>query len=83
MSYPKGRARGNSCTTRLANTKLVRKSIQTNETTTSTPAGEQDFTDTTITPERDPPDVAETKPHGLSLIWESLDRYSGVASRPI
>lgn len=54
---------------------MVRKSLRTNEATTSTPEGEQDFTNTTITPERDPPNVEKTKPHGVLLIRESLDRY--------
>ena len=72
---PKGEGRGNSCLARLAHTKLVRKSLQVNEKTTSTFEDEQEFAKTTNSPGRSSPDVAKTEPSGLPLIRKSLEQY--------
>ncbi len=72
---PKGKGRGNSSIARLANAKLVHKSLQTNEATICTVEVEQDVTNTTNSSERDSSAVAENKPQSLPLIRESLDKY--------
>ncbi|XP_028404044.1 uncharacterized protein LOC114526666 [Dendronephthya gigantea] len=71
----KGQGRGNSSNTRLADPMLVREGLQTNEAKTRPLEEKQNLTNITIPPQRDPPNMAETKSNGVSIIRESLDRY--------